>query len=941
MKKITLLFFLLCISHLTIAQVQNGTFTITPATFEEGDEITITVSGVNPGIWSVSDIYLWTWYFDTSGGQGGPTTNGEWNDSDEFQKFTNNGDGTFSYTMVPSTHFATTGIDRIGMLAKAKNGEGDKKTQDHIVNVGTFQINLTAPTTDTSILNNGDNLAINATSSINANFELFANEVSINTQNNITNYNFNHPVTESISYRLEVTDPVSSNTLTEEFSAITTPNPTEAPVPAGMKDGLNLDPNDSSTATLVIYAPGKNFVHVIGNFNDNNWTLHNDYLLNKDSAQDRFWITLNNLNDVETNILYQYVIDANLRIADPYSTSILSESNDQFINATTFPDLPAYPTGRTNTAVTWFNPQTPAFDWQVTNFAKPEKEDLVIYELLIRDFDQLHSFDAVKDRLDYLENLGVNAIEFMPVSEFDGNESWGYNPSFHMALDKYYGTQTAFKQLIDECHRRGIAVIIDVVFNHATGQHPFYRMWNTDNGGFGGTAAADSPFFNQQAMHSFNVFNDFNHQQAATQAYVKRVTQYWIDEYKIDGFRWDLTKGFTQNCGGANQDSCTNAYQADRVAVLKQYADDQWEIDPDFYVIFEHLGFGGSFTEETEWSNYRLAEGKGIMFWGNSNDNYNEATLGYHDNNKSNFSSVSYLNRGWATPANISYMESHDEERLMYKNLQFGNADGAYNVKNLETALDRIELASAFYFTIPGPKMIWQFGELGYDFSINRCPDGSINNDCRVANKPIRWDYYDVQDRRDVYNMFSRLIELKHTERIFNTDDFTLDVGNSNGLKRIHLTDNAATGSEIKHITIIGNFGVTTQSITPDFQETGTWYDTLNSNAPINVTNTSANINLQPGEFKIYANETRTLSTSEFDNLRDISISPNPANTHFELEESVEEIKIYNITGQIIKSFTGNFSPNHSFAINDLTAGLYIVHIKNDKGNAISKLIKL
>lgn len=119
-------------------------------------------------------------------------------------------------------------------------------------------------------------------------------------------------------------------------------------------------------------------------------------------------------------------------------------------------------------------------------FKNPSRDNLVIYELLIRDFDLLHSFDAVKARLDYLQNLGINAIELLPVSEFDGNESWGYNPSFHMALDKYYGTTNAFKSLIDECHSRGIAVILDVVYNHASGQHPYFRLWNDSNGGLEG-----------------------------------------------------------------------------------------------------------------------------------------------------------------------------------------------------------------------------------------------------------------------------------------------------------------------------------------------------------------------------------------------------------------------------------------------------------------------
>ena len=81
------------------------------------------------------------------------------------------------------------------------------------------------------------------------------------------------------------------------------------------------------------------------------------------------------------------------------------------------------------------------------------------------------------DTLNYLEELGINAIELMPVNEFEGNNSWGYNPSFHMALDKYYGTPEAFKALVDACHARGIAVILDVVYNHVFSQSPLAKLY--------------------------------------------------------------------------------------------------------------------------------------------------------------------------------------------------------------------------------------------------------------------------------------------------------------------------------------------------------------------------------------------------------------------------------------------------------------------------------
>ncbi len=842
MKKLLPIF--LFVSWFCIGQQQNVTFTVTPSTFNENDQITITVSNINPATWGVSSIYLWAWYFDTNDVYVGDSpNNGTWENSSEVQKLINNGNGTYSFTMTPTSFYGDTGIGSIGFLVKAKNGSGDKKSQDNIVQVGTTP----AP-----------------------------------------------------------------------------PTVTEAPVPAGMLDGINLDAGDASKATLVLYAPGKTFVNLIGDFNS--WQRDDtNYLLKKDSSKDRFWIELTGLN-AQTNYRYQYLVDGQLRIADPYSTTILAETNDQFINSLTYPNLPSYPSGQTTHAVTLLKTGEAPFNWQVTNFTPPAKEDLVIYELLIRDFDALHSFDAVKARLDYLQALGVNAIELMPVSEFDGNESWGYNPSFHMALDKYYGTPTAFKQLIDACHERGMAVILDVVYNHASGQNPFYRMWNTDNGNYGGQARSDSPFFNQTAKHSYNVFNDFDHSKQATHDYVKRTVDYWIEEYKIDGFRWDLTKGFTQNCT-ASDESCTNAYQQDRVDILKEYADYQWAIDSDFYVIFEHLGTN---TEESQWVNYRLNEGKGIMVWGNHNFNYNEATMGYHDSGKSNFSWISYLNRGWTVPANISYMESHDEERLMFKNISFGNSSGSYNVQNETTALERQQLAGAFYFTIPGPKMIWQFGELGYDISIDQ--------NGRTGNKPILWNYYDEPNRKALYDLWSKLIKLKLQEAIFRTATFSLDVAGSNGLKKIQLT-NDNTADDLDYVTIIGNFGVTTQSINPNFQQTGVWYDLLDDNSTINVSNVNAGISLAPGEFKVFGSSSVTLSVDR--ELSDrIALYPNPTSSSFRLGSAVSSVEIFDLTGRLVKSYKGNFTGVSSYDVSDVSAGVYTVVARSEEGLFSKKLIR-
>ncbi len=868
MKKFIFLLFLM-VNGIIHSQEQNVNFSISPTNFNEDETITITVSSIDVSVWGVTDIYLWAWSYDINDDNSiDAPNNGTWTNSNDAQKFTNNGDGTYSISFTPTTFYNRTNIGRIGMLVKAKDGTGDKKSQDNYSEVGKFQLNLTMPSQDVTIINSGETINVIATSTTMANFNLKANGTTINTSNNITSYDFSPTVTETTDFELETTN--GAQTLSKTFKVIVKPTVTEATLPPNLKDGINFNTSDNTKATLVFYAPGKDFVHLIGDFND--WSLDDTYLLKKDSAKDRFWIEVSGLTS-QKNHLYQYLINGTLRVADPYSTLVLTENNDQFINAVTYPDLPAYPTGKTNHAVTVLKTGETPFTWKVTNFNQPAKTDLVVYEILLRDFDELHSFDTLKNRLDYLENLGINAIELMPVSEFDGNESWGYNPSFHMALDKYYGTKNAFKQLIDECHKRGIAVILDIVYNHATGQNPYYRMWNTVNGDYGGKATAENPFFNVNAKHSFNVFNDFDHSAQATKEYVKRTTQYWIEEFNIDGFRWDLTKGFTQNCSGSD-DSCTNAMQTDRVAVLKEYADYQWEIDSDFYVIFEHLGTN---QEETEWVNYRLSEGKGILMWSNLNGNYNETTLGFHTSGKSDFSWISYKKRGWSIPANIAYMESHDEERLMYKNIQFGNSNSSYNVKDENTALNRIASAGAFYFTIPGPKMIWQFGELGYDVEID------FNG--RTGKKPIRWEYFNDPERKEIYTLWSKLIALKKQEDIFRTSNFTLDVSDNTGLKTIHLSNDIAS-DDLEHVTILGNFGITPQNITPKFQKTGTWFNLLDENNTITVTDINATILLQPGEFKIYGNSATTLSNEDIINDTSLfNVYPNPSYDYFKFNK--------------------------------------------------------
>ncbi|MFS2189899.1 alpha-amylase family glycosyl hydrolase [Mucilaginibacter sp. Mucisp84] len=594
-------------------------------------------------------------------------------------------------------------------------------------------------------------------------------------------------------------------------------------LPAGAKDGVTFI-NSGKSVIFNLYAPGKKSVSVIGDFNG--WDVNDTKaVMNNTPDGKRWWLQIDNI-DPATEYGYQFYIDKSLKVADPYTEKVLDPDNDSYISADTYPNLKKYPTGKTTGNVSVFQANQPAYTWKNNNFTRPDKKNLVIYELLVRDFIDAHNYQTLTDTLKYLSNLGVNAIELMPFNEFEGNLSWGYNPSFYFAPDKYYGTKNALKAFIDECHSRGIAVIQDMVLNHSFGQSPMVQMYfNTT----AGKPAANNPWYNVDPTHPYNVGYQFNHESADTKYFVKNVLKFWMTEYKIDGFRFDLSKGFTQVNYGTS-DAAVNAwsqYDASRVAIWKDYNNYIKSIDNNnFYVILEHFAAN---QEEKE-----LA-GEGMMLWNNLNYNANEATMGWLTN--SNFQGLFYDQHTFTQPYNlVGYFESHDEERLQFKNESYGNAVGSYNVKDKNTGLAREEMAAAFLFSVPGPKMLWQFGELGYDVSINQ---GG-----RTSNKPIYWNYNTDPNRRHLYGVYAKMIKMKEKNAVFASTNYTYDLAGP--IKTIQLKDASA------NVEVVGNFDVVQQTGNISFPATGTWYDNIRKTS-INVTSLPYSMTLQPGEYHVYS----------------------------------------------------------------------------------------
>lgn len=908
MKRQLLLHFLLMFLMFAFAKAQ---VTTNPSTPTRTDQVTLTFDATGTALENeTGSLYAHTGA--NINGTRWQNVVGTWGANNLQPEFVNTSGNIYQVTLGPDleTFYSLQPGDVISEICLViRNAAGNNQTSPDIF-LPVFQPGLNTVITSPS---NGDIFSLNQTINIeadcsqNTNLNLTVNGTSIGTAT-ATSISQAYTFTTSGSFDIAITADNGSTTDTDEIN-VYVPGATQTQArPAGLKNGVN--ENADGSVTFLLAAPGKSDVMLIGSFT--NWDLNPAFQMFKDG--DYFWTTVPaSAFTANTDFMYQYLVDFDIKIADPYSELILDPGSDQFIKPGNYPNLPTYPENETSGDVTVYTYQKTPYNWTVTNFQRPDQENLVIYEILARDFSEEDSYQAIIDRIDYLADLGINALQFMPVNEFEGTDSWGYNPKFHGAIDKAYGTPEKFKELVDLCHSKGIAVIIDVVYNHAFSQSPLCQMW-WDDANF--RPANDNPYMNVTPTHDFNVGYDFDHSNIHTKQYVKQTLDYWIEEYKVDGFRFDLSKGFTQTVTIGNI-SAWNAYDQSRVDILNDYKNSVWNVHGnDIYMILEHLGGN---NEETALAN------QGFMLWGKMTDQFNQNSMGYNSNN--DLFNAYHFARGFNDKHLVAYAESQDEQRLMYKNLNFGNASNpSHNVTDLGTALDRQEAIAVILYSIPGPKMLWQFGELGYEIDIDQ--------NGRTGRKPIPWTQgYDTdQDRIDLYNVTATMISFKtQNPEVWNSDNNNLDLAGIT--KRINLNGPSYD------VVVVANFGVTSQDVNPNFSQNGTWYEYF-SNSTINISNPTANINLQPGEYRLYSTQqlANPLSNNEVDMRAisdEITLYPNPSNGQFSLSKDVTNVKVYTISGQRVATFNSSLP---IYDISHLSSGMYIILLENEGDTSMKRL---
>lgn len=683
---------------------------------------------------------------------------GEWNTNTDNKKFVKNADGLWELAIGDiHTYFGlSAGEKPVKIAVIARTADGKSQTADNFLDIygPGFQMNLSAD--KNTVINTPTTISFTVASSENCTLSLSVDDKEVKRLTNSDILTVTHDFkTQGAFNKVTATATTGTTTLTKE---LTVAYPGMSPVKdyPGGKPRQGAVRNADGTVTFCLAAPQKQSVMVIGKWDDYNPTAGS--LMNRCEVDgiSYFWVTTEKpLADGEY-LPYYYLVDTQIAVGDPYAKLVLDPWNDRSLPAGCFEGMPEYPYDRFNDKMlAVYKSDIDEYEWDeaTLRFNIPDKRNLTIYEVLLRDFtgdgsDQNgKSFGTLRTalpKIDYLKNLGVNAVELMPVMEFNGNNSWGYNTNFYMALDKAYGAPDDLRDFVAECHRQGIAVILDIVFNQSDGLHPWYQMY----------PVASNPFYNQRAPHAYSVLNDWNQDYKLVGEHWKDVVRYWMEAYKVDGFRFDLVKGLGSNSSyGKGGNAETDAYNSSRVARMKELHEAMKAVNENAIHINELLG-------ETQEENENGADGQ--LNWKNLNGNAQNFAKGVGAPDLRGFYASEW---GRVVGQTVDYAESHDEKRIARAIVEGGNAAVKYTgATPSEGAIRRLGAVAAQMLCCPGAKMIWQFGELAADDM-----QGSDLEKLRAIAP--KWDDLKVEERKALHDVYRQLCHL----RVLNPDLFAGD----------------------------------------------------------------------------------------------------------------------------------------------------------------------
>lgn len=420
--------------------------------------------------------------------------------------------------------------------------------------------------------------------------------------------------------------------------------------------------------------------------------------------------------------------------------------------------------------------------WQNDDKPLPPDHELVIYEMHISDFsggedDPLErgKFRHVIEKLDYLCDLGVNAIEIMPVKEYPGDYSWGYNPRYFCAVESSYGGSDGLKRLIDECHGRGIRVILDGVYNHSEASCPLTQI---DHDYWYHHEPRD-PDNNWGPEFNYEHYDD-NLGTYPARKFIGDVVRFWIEEYHIDGIRYDAARQI------ANYD-----FMHWIVQETKQAAGSK-----PFYNIAEHIPETTSITG---------LEGPMDGCW---HESFYHCVLAHICGDTFDLEqlkdAIDGKRQGFLGATNlVNYLTNHDHNHVLAELADRDIFD--------EAAFKRVKLGAVLLMTAMGVPLIWmgeEFGEYKYK---------------SIEPSKIEWPLLENELNQSLLNYYKGLLHLRKTNPALYGENVEFFHENPEARVLAYTRWN----DEGSRVVVVANFSdqFLAGYAVPDFPADGTWHE--------------------------------------------------------------------------------------------------------------------
>ncbi len=395
-------------------------------------------------------------------------------------------------------------------------------------------------------------------------------------------------------------------------------------------------------------------------------------------------------------------------------------------------------------------PQAAPFPWKDANFRVPGVDDLIVYELNVEEFN--YTFDGIVDRLDYLQGLGVNVMELMPITFVGTPFDWGYMPESYFSPLQKYGGVAGLKNLVNEAHQRGIAVILDSVYDHCSDNFPYASVYNS--------TGLPSPMMGFFVASLYG--NDIDFNKPFTRDYFNAVNQHWIDQFHIDGFRYDYVPGYYDGpAGNGYAQLVFNTYQYSRSGTI-----------PRFFKAGDPYSRIIQVAEDLDDPKGILAQTYTTCTWQDGLLNEAAATA---QNNRLNGDNLPHLldpgfmgypgqfknpsPPGDQFPnAPFQYLESHDHSRLITRVALSGDKDASNQPLGDRSKWFKLQPYAIALYTCQGVPMLWQGQELVENYSV------AAEGDARIEfARSLQWDFFYDSYGNQMVNLYRRLATLRQS----------------------------------------------------------------------------------------------------------------------------------------------------------------------------------